>query len=197
MGNAGGDSAKRAGGLRLVTVALIVPASSTPSTASMIARSVLIGGSTGLRSQMGMAMLVNGTPKERLPTALRHPAVRGITVVAALTELVADKLPSTPPRTQARGLVPRIGLGGLSAGLLARSMGAPTGSSAAVGAAAALGAAFAGMAARQAVAKRLPPMAAAIVEDFVAVLLAVLAIRPGPTTGDDVPADAASKTQSF
>jgi uncharacterized membrane protein len=144
---------------------------------------------------MGMAMLVNGTPEGGLPAALRHRAFRRITAVAALTELVADKLPFTPPRTQTRGLVPRIGLGGLSAGLLARSMGAPTGSSAAVGAGAALGTAFAGMAARQALAKRLPPIAAAIVEDLVAVLLAVLAIRPGPTTGVDVPAGAASKTQ--
>jgi hypothetical protein len=159
-------------------VALIVQASSTPST---VIRSVLIGGSTGLRSQMGMAVLVNGTPEERLPAVLRRRDSRATTLVAALTELVADKLPSTPPRTQARGLVPRIGLGGLSAGLLARSMGEPTGPSAAVGAGAALGAAFVGMAVRQAVAKRVPPITAAIVEDIFAVLLALLAIRPGST----------------
>jgi hypothetical protein len=73
--------------------------------------------------------------------------------------------------------VPSIGLGGLSAGLLARSAGAPTAAAVAVGAGAAAGAAFAGMAAREALAKRVPPVAAAIVEDVVAVTLALVALR--------------------
>jgi uncharacterized membrane protein len=90
---------------------------------------------------------------------------------------VADKLPSTPPRTQARGLMPRIALGGLSAGLLAGSVGAPTTVAVVVGAGAAAGAAFAGMAAREALARRLPPVAAALVEDVVAVTLALAALR--------------------
>ena len=129
---------------------------------------------------MGMAVLLNGTPPAQLPALLRHRAVRPTAVAAGLGELVADKLPSTPARTQAGGLVPRIGLGGLSAGLLARSVGAPTTASVAVGAGAAAGAAFAGMAAREALAKRLTPLAAALVEDFVAVMLAVVALRLTP-----------------
>ena len=86
--------------------------------------------------------------------------------------------------------MPRIGLGGLSAGLLARDTGAPTTvASVAVGAGAAVGAAFAGMAARGALAKRLPPVAAALVEDLVAVVLAVAALRLAPRArGDDAPA---------
>jgi uncharacterized membrane protein len=151
--------------------------STSASTTTAVTCAVLIGSSTGLRSQMGMAVLLNGTPPAQLPALLGHRAVRPIAVTAALGELVADKLPSTPPRTEARGLVPRIGLGGLSAGLLARSAGAPTAAAVAVGAGAATGAAFAGMAAREALAKRVPPVAAAIVEDVVAVTLALVALR--------------------
>jgi uncharacterized membrane protein len=139
---------------------------------------------------MGMAVLLNGTPRAQLPALLRRRAARPIAAVVALSELVVDKLPSTPARTQAPGLVPRIGLGGLSAGLLARDTGAPTTvASVAVGAGAAVGAAFAGMAARGALAKRLPPVAAALVEDLVAVVLAVAALRLAPRArGDDAPA---------
>lgn len=162
----------------------------SPSTPFAFAGAALIGGSSGLRSQMGMAVLLNGTPRAQLPAFLGRRVGRPIAVAAALAELVADKLPSTPARTQAPGLELRIGLGGLSAGLLVRSAGAPTAAcAAAVGAAAALGAAFAGMAARGTLAKRLPPVAAALVEDLVAVVLALLALRLAPTPSvDDAPA---------
>jgi uncharacterized membrane protein len=159
------------------------------SAASALVCAALIGSSTGLRSQMGMAVLLNGTPPAQLPALFRHRASRPIAAAAALAELVADKLPSTPPRTQARGLVPRIGLGGLAAGLLARSAGGPTTVSVAIGAGAAAGAAFAGMAARGALAERLPPVGAALIEDAVAVLLAVGALRlspPAPASGTTV-----------
>jgi uncharacterized membrane protein len=174
-----------------------VGASSSASTTSALAGAAFIGGSTGLRSQMGMAVLLNGTPAAQLPSLLRHRAARPVAAAAALAELVVDKLPSTPARTQARGLVPRIGLGALSAGLLARSAGEPTPASAAVGAGAAVGAAFTGVAVRGALAKRLSPIAAALVEDLVAVVLAVVALRLAPpapvhdaaaATGDTQPA---------
>jgi uncharacterized membrane protein len=152
-------------------------ASSPPSVHSELACAALLGASTGLRSQMGMAVLVNGTPPGQLPAFLRHRSARLIALAAALVELVADKLPSTPARTEARGLVPRIGLGALSAGLLARNTGTSTTASAAVGAGAAVGAAFAGMSAREALAKRLPPLAAALLEDLVTIVLAVVALR--------------------
>ena len=111
-----------------------------------------------------MAVLINGTPRGQLLGFLPQRSARLVALAAALVELVADKLPSTPARTQPRGLAPRIGLGALPAGLLARNAGAPTTASAAVGAGAAVGAAFAGMAAREGLAKRLPPLAAALLE---------------------------------
>lgn len=171
----------------------LTPAIATPAAAgpSALAGAALIGCTTGLRSQMGMAMLLNGVPPAQLPALLRHRGVRPIAVSAALAELVADKLPSTPPRTQARGLVPRIGLGGLSAGLLARSAGAPSPAAAAVGAGAAVGAAFAGITVRRALSKRMPPLAAAMLEDLVATALGVVAVRLAPSApADDGPAGA-------
>ncbi len=74
---------------------MIVEVTSSPSTARVLAGAALIGSSTGLRSQMGMAVLLNGTPRAA-PAFLRHRATRPIAVAAALAELVADKLPSTP-----------------------------------------------------------------------------------------------------
>jgi uncharacterized membrane protein len=151
------------------------------SAPSELACAALVGASTGLRSQMGMAVLLNGKPRTQLPPFLRHRSARLLSAVAAIVELVVDKLPSTPSRTQARGLVPRIGLGALSAGLLARNADTPTrGASAAIGAGAAVAAAFAGMAARGALAKRLPPLVAALLEDLAAVALAAGALRLSP-----------------
>jgi uncharacterized membrane protein len=164
---------------------MIAEASSPPSVPSELACAALVGAATGLRSQMGMAVLLNGTPRAQLPTFLRHRPVRPIAAAAALVEIVADKLPSTPPRTQARGLVLRISLGALSAGLLTRSPRVPTAVSAAVGAGAAVGAAFAGITARGALARRMPPLAAALLEDLVAIVLAVLALRLALTAKAD------------
>jgi uncharacterized membrane protein len=157
-----------------------VDGASSPSTLSTFAGAALIGGSTGLRSQMGMAVLLNGTRSAELPALFRHRVARPLALAAALAELVVDKLPSTPARTQAPGLVSRIGLGGLSAGVLGRNARAPTTAFAAVGAGAAVVAAFAGMAARQALAKRLPPLGAALAEDLGAVALAIVALRLTP-----------------
>ncbi len=165
-------------------------ASPLPSRPEALAGAVLIGGATGLRSQMGMAVLLNGTHRVPLPAFLRHRAVRPIAVAAALGELVLDKLPSTPARTEARGLVPRIALGGLSAGLLARNAGAPATPSAVVGGGTAVAAAFAGVAVRGALAKRVPPVGAALFEDVVALVLAVVASHLTPKSSvDEVPTD--------
>jgi uncharacterized membrane protein len=160
-------------------------ASFSPPTPSALAGAALIGASTGLRSQMGMAVLLNDTPPAQLPRLFHHRAARPLATAAALAELMVDKLPFTPPRTRARGLVPRIGLGGLTAGLLGRNAGAPTTASAAVGAGTAVGAAFAGKAARGALATLLPPLAAGLVEDLVAVVLTVMALRLAPTAASD------------
>jgi uncharacterized membrane protein len=149
--------------------------SSSASRALMGA--AFVGSASGLRSQMGMAGVLVGIPRHELPALFRRSAARPLAVTSAAIELVGDKLPSAPPRTQASGLVPRLVLGGLSAGLLARSASGPVIEAAAIGAGAAIGAAFAGISARTRLSTHLPPIAAALIEDLVAVALAATAVR--------------------
>jgi uncharacterized membrane protein len=159
--------------------------SSSPSPA-LLAGSLLVGTATGLRSQMGMAAVVLGSRPDALPARLRAKFSRPAVELSALGELVVDKLPFARPRTDPSGLVPRLGLGALSSGILASANGEAPLVPAAIGAGAAAGAAFGGMAARLALSRRLPPVVAALLEDLVAVGLAAAAVRiasrpPTPT----------------
>jgi uncharacterized membrane protein len=126
---------------------------------------------------MGMAGVLVGVPRHELAPFFRRRAARPIAVTLATTELVTDKLPSTPPRTQAAGLIPRMALGGLSAGLLARRKEGRVIGAATIGAGTAVGSAFAGISARRRLSKHLPPLVAALIEDVVAVALAAAAVR--------------------
>lgn len=85
-------------------------------------RAGLVGAASGLRSQIGMAAVaVSGraaTAPPPLDLLSGRPAVLG-TVTAAVGELIADKLPTTPCRLGAAGLTPRVLLGGLAAAVLA------------------------------------------------------------------------------
>ncbi|WP_328472617.1 hypothetical protein [Streptomyces sp. NBC_00448] len=87
-----------------------------------LVRAGLVGAASGARSQIGTAAVaVSGraeTAPEPLDLLAGRPAVIG-TVTAAVGELVADKLPATPSRLTAAGLVPRVVLGGLAAAVLA------------------------------------------------------------------------------
>ncbi|MEW1863360.1 hypothetical protein AB0399_23835 [Streptomyces sp. NPDC088194] len=87
-----------------------------------LVRAGLVGAASGARSQIGTAAVaVSGraeTAPEPLDLLAGRPAVIG-TVTAAVGELIADKLPATPSRLTAAGLVPRVVLGGLAAAVLA------------------------------------------------------------------------------
>jgi uncharacterized membrane protein len=134
-----------------------------------ILTAALLGAATGLRSQMGLAMLVWRSDRQRLPGPLRSPTARRVVALAALGELAADKYPGTPPRTAPRGLVGRLGFGALSGGL-----GGGGTAAAAVGAALAVASAFGGMAARARLSRRFPPLAVAVAEDGLAAGLALV-----------------------
>jgi uncharacterized membrane protein len=145
---------------------------------AVIAGSCLLGAATGLRSQMGMAsVVVFGAQRPRTPAWLRAKPARPVALTLALGELVADKLPSTPKRTELPGLAARIGLAALSSGILANSAGQGGPVPVVVGVVAAVGAAFGGMTARGALARRLPPIAVAVAEDILAATLAANAWR--------------------
>jgi len=136
-----------------------------------------LGTATGLRSQMGMAAVLLGLNENTLPRSCRKPGARLTALTAAAGELVVDKLPGTPDRTEPLGLAARISLAALACGILASSASRKPLPAAVIGAGTAVAAAFGGRVFRQKLSTRLPPVAAALVEDALAVSVAVLAVR--------------------
>jgi uncharacterized membrane protein len=135
--------------------------------------SVALGASTGLRSQLGLAAVVaHANPS--LPPMFRRPGIRRLLLAAAAGELVIDKLPATPSRLAPQGIVPRLALGALAAGLSARTRHAPWLPAAALGASSAAIAAKLGHDARARLARHAPDPAVAVVEDALAVGAAAL-----------------------
>ncbi len=100
----------------------------------------------------------------------------GIFTILALVELVADQLPSTPPRTGAMGLSARIVTGALTGAALAVAGGAALWMGAVFGAIGGVIGAFAGYHARVGLVRglRVPDFAIALPEDAIAIGLALL-----------------------
>jgi uncharacterized membrane protein len=101
-----------------------------------------------------------------------HRSTLVVFTLLAITELVLDKLPNTPPRTAPVGLIARIVLGGASG--LALATGAGISWSSLAGVIASIGAiagAFAGYHIRHVVVlkARLPDFVVAIAEDAIAI----------------------------
>lgn len=92
-----------------------------------------------------------------------------ILTILAVVELVTDKLPSTPNRTAPIGLGARIVLGGLAGGTLAVAGGQSGIGGAMIAAVGALAGTFGGFHFRRALSQILSPIAAALVEDVIAV----------------------------
>jgi uncharacterized membrane protein len=133
-------------------------------------RSFAIGLTCGLRSMTGPAVV---------RWRMADPARLALAALAA-GELVADKLPRTPPRT----VPPALAFRALSGGFAGRSVAAAfaydrtTGTLA--GAVGAILAAYAGMALRSQIVRRtgLPDPLVAVVEDVIAIYGALAATRP-------------------
>ena len=119
-----------------------------------------LGVTCGLRSMTGPAVV-----RWRARDPLRL-ALAGL----AAGELIADKLPATPPRTIPPALVFRAISGGFSGYWVARSLAADGSSGALAGALGALAGAFGGMAVRSRIvrASGLPDPLVALAEDFLA-----------------------------
>ena len=101
-----------------------------------------------------------------------------IFTVLALVELVADQLPSTPPRTAPVGLSVRIVTGALSGASLGVAGGASLWLAALAGALGGIAGAFAGYQARVGLVRVLhvPDFAIAVPEDLVAIGLGLLLV---------------------
>jgi uncharacterized membrane protein len=102
---------------------------------------------------------------------MNHPAALIVFTLLAVVELIADKLPKTPPRTAPPGLIARIVLGGLCGVALATSAGGSLMIAAIAGVIGALAGTFAGYSIRHALVMRahLPDFAVALVEDVIAI----------------------------
>jgi uncharacterized membrane protein len=141
----------------------------------MILPSALVGAATGLRSQMGLAAVLSRTDPSALPAFVRAPWVRRLALAGAGGELIADKLPSAPSRLEPPAFTARLVLGALAAGLLATAGHARWQPAVVIGAASAGVSAKVGHDLRARIADRLPDPAVAVVEDGVAVGLAIAA----------------------
>lgn len=133
--------------------------------------SVTLGAATGLRSQLGVASVVARSDPD-LPSIFRHPWIRRLVLAAAAGELVVDKLPGTASRLSPQGMIPRLVLGALAAGLSAHTRGASWLPAAAVGASSATVAARLGHDLRAHLARHAPDLPVALAEDALALAAA-------------------------
>lgn len=139
--------------------------------------SFFIGVVAGLRSFTAPAVVAWAAHRRWLelrhsPLAFLHSTAASIVfVLLALAELIADKLPSTPSRTQPSGLIARFLTGGLSGAAVAVSGGSSLALGAVLGAVGGIAGAFAGCQVRTRLVKALkvPDFVIALLEDAVAI----------------------------
>ena len=145
-----------------------------------LAKAAALGAATGARSTAGITALALTSSDADGPVVSRLGSRPGTVAVAAAAagELVADKLPSTPSRLAARGLVPRVTLAAAAAAGVARRDGQRADAAALIASAAALAAATLGVRLRAAAASRFgSDKPGAFAEDLLAAALAWLGAR--------------------
>jgi uncharacterized membrane protein len=154
---------------------------------SALYRPLLLGIVTGLRSQLGVAVLAWSEPASARDTRalrlLRSTPGRTVAGLAAAGEVVMDKLPSTPSRLQPMVLGARLATGGAVGALAAGSVDRRTlGLAAALGVAGAAAGSYAGAAYRKALPARThtPDLPWAVTEDAIAAGLAATAVKVWP-----------------
>jgi uncharacterized membrane protein len=142
----------------------------------------LIGGVTGLRTMTGIALVTLGAHRGWLHLGgtglgfLARPITMYIFIVLALGEWIADKLP-VPARTGAGPLAARAVFAALSASALALAAGVNWIVPALLGAIAAVAGAYAGYWLRRSITRRgVPDLPIALLEDAVAIGLALFVV---------------------
>ena len=164
-------------------------------TTEIIAPIALIAGATGARCMTGLATVagIAAAGDERAPKPLGHRLDReiaGVTAMAALGELVGDKLPNAGDRVAPAPLASRVLAGALIGAAVAGLTGHDKKNAAVGGAVAAFLSAHLTFRFRRALSNHLPSVAAALVED--AVVLSAAAIGAKLLT----PLDAATGSQT-
>ena len=156
------------------------------SPATVVSRASLLGVVAGMRSQMPFALLAvaargGGTAADGAGPAgfLRSDRALVGFGLAAVGELVGDKLPFTPSRLDPLPLAGRVVVGGAAGAVVARQAGGPAIRGAAAGAAGSLLGAFGGSRARAAAGRAtgVPDPVWGAVEDVLALAIGLLAVR--------------------
>lgn len=145
----------------------------------------LLGLATGLRTMVPIALCCWFARAGLLPVQgtwafwLANPVSLTIFTLAALAEIVTDKLPRTPARTAALGLVSRLLFGGLTGAIVATALQDSLPVGALLGVFGATIGTFGGYLTRRHLThhKRCRDWPVAILEDFCAILIAVFALR--------------------
>ena len=144
----------------------------------------LLGGMTGLRSMTPMAVICWFAYHGYLDVqgSWAFWTARGISVVIfsvlALGELIGDKLPKCPNRTDAFPLIARIAFGGLVGAIVATALQGSAIEGVLLGSASALAGTFLSFHIRQHLTRisKVPDFCVAMIEDASAVCLSVLAL---------------------
>lgn len=152
----------------------------------LIMRTAAIGIVAGLRSMMPLALLnwtnpvTEGEDSSLAERLSNLPAARISITTAALGEIIADKLPSTPSRLKPGPLLGRIAIGGQSGAALFRRANKSALMGAAIGAAGAALGSVIGYYARTTLDKntRVADPVWAVTEDLIAFSLGIFAVRP-------------------
>ena len=140
----------------------------TRASGGLLLRSALLGLAAGGRSSLGLA----GPAITGSSAAAQFAAISGLAA-----EVVADKQPGAPDRTDPAVLPVRLVSGAAGAAVLARRAHARSALPVLLGTAGALAGSFAGVSYRAWAARYVPDWQAAIAEDVAATTLAVLASR--------------------
>jgi uncharacterized membrane protein len=137
---------------------------------SFIAPIALMATATGARTMTGVAAAAR----------TRSPELVKVAAALALLELIGDKVPGIPNRTDLGPIVGRVAAGALIGASVARAEGRDRLTGALVGAVCAFAGAHLSFRFRRALSAVLPPMAAAAIEDAAVVATAALGARALP-----------------
>lgn len=147
------------------------------STTTVLGLAFAIGLIAGLRSMTAPAVVSWAAQWKWLDLAQSQLALFGsaaaayILTAGAVVELIVDKLPKTPRRTEALGLIARLALGGLSGAALCAAANQSAVLGGVLGGVGGVVGGFAGYAARTRLVKSLkvPDLVVALMEDAVAI----------------------------
>jgi uncharacterized membrane protein len=159
---------------------------------SELASAVAVGAVSGMRTFLVPALVSHAAGRDRRgspfrshsPRWMRSPAVIRTLTIAAVGEMIGDKLPFTPDRTVPPSLAARAVSGALTAATLASWDRRPAVPAVLLAAAGAIASAHLMIRLRRSASRQLPDPLVAIAEDFLALRLGYSLARSAHTRSD-------------